>query len=75
MSELFSERVRRLRKKRHLTQGAVAREVGVSNVAVSYWESGTRAPGSWHLRDLARMLGVTTDYLLTGHELHGGRAG
>ena len=66
--ETLGERVRRLRTSRGLTSVALGKRVGVSNVSVHHWETDSRSPTSDKFQALARALGVTTDYLLTGRE-------
>lgn len=61
-------RIRGLREKQGLTQSQVAHSVMLSAQAVSKWERGENAPDISVLVDLARLLGVSTDFLLTGEE-------
>ena len=66
MTELeFSERLKRLRKARGMTQQELADRLGVSNKSVSRWESGGGYPDVALLEPLARALGVTVDELLS----------
>ena len=66
MAELeFSERLKRLRKARGMTQQELADQLGVSNKSVSRWESGGGYPDVALLEPLARALGVTVDELLS----------
>ena len=65
MNEMeFSERLKRYRKARQLTQQELADLLGVSNKSVSRWESGGGYPDVALLAPLARALGVTVDALL-----------
>ena len=65
MNEMeFSERLKRCRKARQLTQQELADLLGVSNKSVSRWESGGGYPDVALLAPLARALGVTVDALL-----------
>lgn len=68
MNELFSERVRRLRQARNLTQAALAALCGLSPRAVSDWEIGRSRPWNADMPAIARALHVTLDYLHTGRE-------
>lgn len=52
------------RQKSGLTQPDVAEILGVSEMTVYQWEQGTKTPRVKHLVPLARIYGVTTDYLL-----------
>jgi len=60
----LGHRIRALREKRRLKQSDVAHALQISPQAVSKWERGENAPDLAVLLDLARVLGVTTDWLL-----------
>ena len=60
----FSERLRILRKDKGLTQEELGEKVGVSNVSISWYESGNRTPDAATLNKLADVLETSTDYLL-----------
>jgi len=62
----FGTTVAALRKKRGMTQSALAKELSVSDKAVSKWENGLGYPETTLLPSLAAVFGVTVDYLLTG---------
>ena len=68
--ELFSGQVARRivdrRKKLGLTQEALAERAELSPQLVSYAESGKRSTRPENLLKLARALGVSADYLLSG---------
>lgn len=66
--EEFSERLKRCRKEKGLTQQELADQLGVSNKTVSRWESGGGYPDVPLLVPLARALGVTADDLLDGEK-------
>lgn len=55
-----------LRKKKGLTQSALAEMLNVSNRTVSKWETGEGYPDITLLPDIAAVLGVTADELLAG---------
>lgn len=61
--------VRAKRKALGLTQDELARELGVTHQHVSRIEGGQVVPSLDVLVGLSRRLGVTTDYLLTGHDM------
>ena len=66
MSELeIGARISKLRKERGFTQKDLADFLGVTDKAVSRWESGTGNPDISVLPKLAKLLGTTTDYLLS----------
>jgi class 3 adenylate cyclase len=60
----LGSRIRALREKRRLKQSDVANALQISPQAVSKWERGENAPDLAVLLDLAKVLGVTTDWLL-----------
>lgn len=60
----LGQRIRQRRESRGLKQVDVARALMVSAQAVSKWERGDNAPDIAILLDLARLLDVTTDWLL-----------
>lgn len=56
------------RKEKGLTQEQLAEAVGVSTPAVSKWETGNTYPDITLLAPIARVLGITTDTLLSYRE-------
>lgn len=66
MNEKFSTFVSTLRREKGLTQAEIADRLGVTNKAVSKWETGESMPDSALLVPLADILGVTADELLRG---------
>jgi len=63
-----AERVRERRTSLQLTQDELAVELGVTHQHVSRIEGGHAVPSLDLLVRLSGRLGVSTDYLLTGHE-------
>ncbi len=61
---MFSEILKDLRSKSGLSQGQLAKSVGVSPGNVSDWEVGKTKPGYMALAALARFFEVSADYLL-----------
>lgn len=59
-----SEKLRMLRESRHLTQLQVANRVNVSKAMISAYETATKAPSVEVLIRLARLYGVSVDYLI-----------
>lgn len=55
-----------LRKDKHQTQSKLAELIGVSDKAISKWESGNGLPDIAIIPDLAKALGISTDELLAG---------
>jgi len=60
----FSERVKTLRKERHMTQKQVAAELGIRYTAYQAYEYGKSEPNLDHLLQLADLFDVTLDELL-----------
>jgi class 3 adenylate cyclase len=58
-------KIRAQREKRGLKQQDIANALGISPQAVSKWERGENAPDIGVLKPLARLLGVSADYLLS----------
>ena len=56
------------RKELGMTQRQLAEILGVTNKAVSKWETGQGLPDVGSLPELARVLGVTVDEILDGKE-------
>lgn len=60
------------RQRAGLTQEEVAKELGVRQAAVSFWENGKTAPRARLLLKLASIYGCTTDELLDPGSQRGG---
>ena len=60
----LGEQILFLRKSRQITQERLAQELGVTNQAVSKWESGQCMPDIQLLPDIARFFKVSVDELL-----------
>ncbi len=63
----FGNYLHEIRKKRGLTQFQLGALLGVSDKAVSKWESGTAKPQSRILYKLCEILDISVDELLSGH--------
>nr|WP_281374231.1 helix-turn-helix transcriptional regulator [Halobacillus locisalis] len=61
---VIHERIRSLRKERHLTQTMLAEKVGVSAQVVSNWERNYTSPDLEDFSKIAHALHTTADYLL-----------
>ena len=59
-----AERIKSLREKLELTQAEIARQLGISRAGVNAWEMGLAVPSTQYVVELAKMFGVSTDYLL-----------
>lgn len=66
MNETIGNRIAKFRKVKGMTQEELASKLGVSAQAVSKWENDNSCPDISLLPELSRVLGVTTDELLTG---------
>ena len=64
--EKISEVIYELRKKNGLTQSELGKLVGVSNRAVSKWESGVSVPSIETISKLCKVFSVSADRLFTG---------
>jgi len=65
--ESIGNRIGRLRRQAGMTQEALAEKLDISSQAVSKWENDLSCPDISLLPELARVLGTTTDELLTGN--------
>ncbi len=63
---LIGERIRQARERKGLTQEQLGQIVGVSDAAVSQWETGGIQPAQKNLPKIAQALGVTRSWLLDG---------
>lgn len=63
---ITADTIRTLREQQGLTQRALAEAVGVTDKAVSKWESGRGLPDISLIESLAAALGVSVAELLTG---------
>lgn len=59
-------RIAALRREAGLSQAQLARQLQISPSAMGMYEQGRREPSLQLLGQLARVLGVSTDYLITG---------
>jgi transcriptional regulator with XRE-family HTH domain len=62
--EIIGTRIRKKRSERGLSQKALAEAVGVSPPAINRFEKGIKTPSIDTLAKLAKVLGVSTDFLL-----------
>ena len=68
VTEAFWKRVKTLLKERNLTQDAAARVCGRSLSTFKGWMSKNIIPPLDNAFDLARLLGVSLEFLITGRE-------
>lgn len=58
------EKLRQLRKSKHLTQQQVAQHIGISKAMISAYETDSKIPSVEVLIRLSRLFGTTVDYLI-----------
>ncbi len=58
------------RKEKHLTQANLAEMIGVTDRAVSKWETGKSMPDSSIMLNLCEILGISVNELLTGGRIN-----
>ena len=63
---MLGPRIAALRREAGLSQAQLAGKLGISPSAMGMYEQGRREPSLQLLGDMARLLGVSTDYLITG---------
>lgn len=61
---IIADKISGLRKKRGISQEELAEQMNVSRQSVSKWESGSSVPDLNKIIQLARIFGVSTDFLL-----------
>lgn len=61
---MIGNRINELRKERGLSQHALAKQIGVSQKAIDYWERNVNEPKASYIVLLADYFEVTADYLL-----------
>ena len=62
--EKFIERLKELRIEKGISQAQLAKDTGLSQSAIAYWETGQRIPNAHAVIILAKYFNVSTDYLL-----------
>ena len=66
MTELLGERITALRRAKGLNQKQLAEKLSISPSAIGMYEQGRREPSLALIVELAKILSVSTDFLLTG---------
>ena len=61
---MIAERLKELRQEHNLSQSALAKEIGVSQKAIDYWERGVNEPKATYIIKMADFFDISTDYLL-----------
>ncbi len=58
------ERIKELRQEKNISQAKLAKEIGVSQKAIDYWERGVNEPKASYVIALAEYFDVSCDYIL-----------
>lgn len=66
-NESIGDRIRKLRKEKKITQRAMSKKMGTSEVAISNWETGKNELRGENLLRVAEVLGVSSTWLQTGN--------
>ena len=67
--EKVGDFIRKKRKDKNLTQKELAKELGVSDKAISKWERGICCPDISLLKDLSSILDISINELLSGEDI------
>ena len=62
----LKDRIKILRKERHLAQTQIAKALGIDQSTVSYWEKGRQEPNTIQRKKLCQFLGITQSKLFKG---------
>lgn len=68
-SRTLGMRLREAREKRGFSQEGAAEALGTTRVTLSGWERDAQDPSTRKLAQMARLYGVSVDWLLTEHEV------
>ena len=61
--KIFAERLKELRLDKKISQEMLAKEIGSSRSAVSFWESAKKVPGFDVVIKISEFFGVSLEYL------------
>ena len=64
MVETIAIRLKELRMDCGISQQKLAKEIGVTQKAIDFWEKGINEPKASYIVKLAKYCGVSTDFLL-----------
>lgn len=62
--QIVAERLKFLRSERNIGQNTLAKDLGLSNASISYWENAKQEPSAQAVYKLAAYFGVSADYIL-----------
>lgn len=60
----LNDRLKEVRTEKNISQSQLAKDTGLSQSAISFWESGERLPSIQAVIILAKYYNVSADYLL-----------
>ena len=72
MNNVFAARLKKLREKVNLSQGALAQKVGLSRGSISFYENGERTPDIEAMKKFKDFFGVSYDYLMGDSPIENG---
>ena len=61
---MIAEKIKQLRLSTNKTQSDIAKQLGITRSSVNAWEMGISIPSTSYIIELAKLFGVSTDYLL-----------
>jgi len=61
---MIADKIKTLRESNSLTQADIAKKLGITRSSVNAWEMGISVPSTMYIVELARLFGVSTDYIL-----------
>ncbi len=64
---MIADKIKSLRMANNITQSKLAKRLGITRSSVNAWEMGISIPSTMYVVELARLFGVSTDYLLEVH--------
>mgnify|MGYP002627407892 CR=1 FL=1 len=61
---LFADKIKLMREQLGITQSDLAKQLGLTRSSVNSWEMGLSVPSTQYIIELAKLFGISTDYLL-----------
>ena len=61
---LLADKIKTIREQLGMTQAELARKLGLTRSSINGWEMGLSVPSTQYIVELAKLFGVSTDYLL-----------
>lgn len=62
--KIVAERIKSLRQEKGVGQNLLAKELGLSNASISYWENAKQEPTAEAIFKIADFFEVSADYIL-----------